>query len=237
MSRRIVDPGSARYGAPDSHDLPIKHRATAYECRQAQREHYKGVLTKKQSKGRVKPVARRLDKDGYRLPTERELQLVERIATLLRFELPAGYPRELWFVRAFLNLFVYGSGKNQTPKNEVKRRCSVARGLAYDERDYKELAGKLGLPWPQAEILLDYGYQRVPPGWWKSRAKPTLVAGELDDWATDEIATETRASSDWFAASDDADDADQNLDLAMRSASQLEEMVESVPESGDSESA
>lgn len=152
-----------------------------------------------------KLVSRAVDAHGLRLPTEKEISFVEAIAGYIRFSLPDNFRDHLWFVRSFLNTFTYGHSRNSTSKSEVKRRCSIAQEFAFEQRPYRELANKLGLRPECAELLLEYGRQRIPKYWLRTDDR-------IVDWDSDNdetyLAKPKSSVTDWFVADTDETDFD-----------------------------
>jgi hypothetical protein len=113
---------------------------------------------------RKRPVKRARDTAGEQLPTAKEVAFVRAIAGHLGFALPVRFERNHAFVRLFLATFSY-AGSDAPPKDEIVRRCRVARLFAAEGRSAEDLAQKFDLSPAQAALLLDYGRQKVPRHW------------------------------------------------------------------------
>ncbi len=188
----------------------FKRDVRQYRSHLEARETYR--TAPERGKGRAKPVERGSDCDGYRLPTAAELDHVRRIAGYIRFSLPYNFADHLWWVRGFLDAFAYGRGRKDTPKEEVKRRCSIARQLAFERCSFRDLQHKLFLPGPAAEILLDYGLQRVPDHWWRNpEGSPDDCLMTSDPVEGEDAEGPVVTEPDWF----DCDGDDSGLEAAM----------------------
>ena len=113
---------------------------------------------------RRKPVKRTTDASGAKRPTAREVDFVRLIAGYLRFPLPRGIERDLPYVRTFLDTFAYSRTGGIT-KGDVRRRCTLARALAYEERPIEDYVEKLGVTRAQAELLQTFGRRAIPRHW------------------------------------------------------------------------
>jgi len=113
---------------------------------------------------RRKPVKRTTDGSGAKRPTAREVDFVRLIAGYLRFPLPTGIERDLPYVRTFLDTFAY-SRTGPVTKDDVRRRCALARALAYEERSIGDYVEKLGVTQAQAELLQEFGRRAIPRHW------------------------------------------------------------------------
>ncbi len=181
-----------------------KRYVEEYESHLQAREAYKSGP--RRVKGKPAPVTRRVDVAGYRLPTRDEIDHARRIAGYIRFSLPDNFDDHLWFIRSFLDVFAYGPGRKDTPKHEVKRRCSTARQSGFYGGPFIDLAYKLEMPPEQAEILLEYGLQRVPNHW---RHDPDESPDDcLLSPDPDEEGAPPRIERDWFESDEDEPNPD-----------------------------
>jgi hypothetical protein len=116
---------------------------------------------------RRKPVKRTTDASGAKRPTAREVDFVRLIAGYLHFPLPRGLERDLSYVRIFLDTFAY-SRTGAVTKDDVRRRCALARVLAYEERPIEDYVEKLGVTRAQAELLQTFGRRAIPRHWMRT---------------------------------------------------------------------
>jgi hypothetical protein len=198
--------------SPDSPGSPrppraLKNWVEDYESRPTQQALHRAPAER--SKRKKKGARRATNRDGLRLPTEAEIGFVRLIAGYVRFRLPENFDSSLWFVRCFLDAFHYGGGKDDTSMQEVKRRAALAREFAFEGRTYKELAAKCEIAPPEAEILFEYGLQRLPSHW----LAPDEPEDDADARGNEEPDAGVR-KSEWF--DDDTDDDERPLTGASR---------------------
>ena len=213
MAEGFLDPYGHEEGVcPPPRPLPKRHVA-AFEChtnaRKACRARYHRparTSPRGQSRKRVKytRVRRDFDTNGNPLPTQLELGFVQTVSDFMGYELPSGYEKELWFIRAFLDVLSYGP--DQAKKREVKRRCNIARDFVDMGYSYRNLEEKLRLSEAEAEVLHDYAVQRLRATWWKRLAPQ-------DDALEPSPEEQPLRRSEWYDSPDDDVGAPSSLAL------------------------
>lgn len=127
---------------------------------------------------------------------------------MIRFELPLDVDTNLQFVRGFLEAFRYGNGADQTPKIEVKRRCTISRLHAFDGGTAEDLAQKFGVSLAAGSILLDYGRQRIPKHWHRELDNEADIEPVMTDGAG--IGGHDGGDQEWFEADEDTEGEDRS---------------------------
>lgn len=208
-----------------------KRSVAQFRCHHAAHARYSGMRKKTPPSHaklgrRRKPVLRQYDCDGFPLPTQKEILFVKKIAGHIRFVLPDDFGKELWFVRAFLQVFAYGRGGESTSKGEVRRRCNLARQLADEDRPPEDIASKLGLTRFQAEILEEYGLQLASV----RRQRDEMTIGIEDGYEECEFEYLPQLDeTEWFEADDDAS-ISASMDATMGEAAAIDDPQEDYPD-------
>lgn len=136
-------------------------------------------------------VVRERSTAGVALPTAKELELAVELARRWRLALPAGYARDLAFIRAFLDVFALDGRRN--PPEQVLRRLRNARQLAWDGVGADDIARKLDVLPCLGPLLHAYGLAQVPRRW---RVESENDAVDGDDTLVDHLTERVLAGDD-----------------------------------------